>query len=115
LGQSGEKPLSAEEVENKIKQQWKNDAKNCDKAGKTQIARVEIISSAQYKTLMAKHQANGDVAKVVPNARYVKVAPLSQRNDEGILAYGPVDPAAKSLDFKNLVGMQICNHNLHGK
>jgi hypothetical protein len=116
LAQSSEKPLSAEEIENKVKQQWKDDAKDCDKAGKTQIARVEIISSEQYKTFMAKHRiANSDVAEVVPDARYVKVGPLSQRSDEGILAYGPVDPGAKSLDFKNLVGMQICNHNLHGK
>jgi hypothetical protein len=116
LAQSNEKPLSAEEIENKVKQQWKNDAKDCDKAGKTQIARVEIISSEQYKTLMSKHQtANGNVANVVPNAKYVKVAPLSQRSDEGVFAYGPVDPAAQSLDFKNLVGMQICNHNLRGK
>jgi hypothetical protein len=116
LAQSSEKPLSAEEIENKVKQQWKNDAKDCDKASKTQIARVDIISSEQYKTFITKHHmANDDAAKVVPNAHYVKVASLSQSSDDGIFAYGPVDSTAKSTEFKNLVGMHICNQNVHGK
>jgi hypothetical protein len=116
LAQGSEKPLSAEEIENKVKQQWKNDAKDCDKASKTQIARVDIISSEQYKTFITKHHmANDDAAKVVPNAHYVKVASLSQSSDDGIFAYGPVDSTAKSTEFKNLVGMHICNQNVHGK
>jgi len=110
LAQSSEKPLSAEDIENKVKQQWKDDAKNCDKAGKTQISRVDIISSEQYKAFIAKHPSENDAPKVVPNARYVKVTSLSQRSDDGILAYGPVDSKADAVDFKNLVGMHICNH-----
>jgi len=111
-----ETALTAEQIENQAKQQWKDEAKACRKEDLTQIARVELISSEQYKAWLAKHRmANGEAANVVPNAKYVKVMPLSQSGGDGIAAYGPVEPTAQTIDFKNLVGMHICAKNPHGK
>jgi hypothetical protein len=106
------KPLSPEDVENHVKQQWKEDSDHCSTAHLTQIAKVDLIGASQYQTWLAKQHGDvGALPKVVPNTKYVVVSSLSQGKNKEITAYGPVSANTGPTDFRNLVGMHMCDHS----
>jgi hypothetical protein len=106
------KQLSPEDVENHVKQQWKEDSDHCGTAHLTQIAKVDLISDSQYDAWLKKQ--HGDLSalpKVVPNTKYVIVSSMSQGKRKEVTAYGPVSANAGATDFRNLVGMHMCDHS----
>jgi hypothetical protein len=106
------KPLSPDEVEKQVKAQYKEDSDHCGTAHLTQIAKVDLIDTQRYRTWLAKQ--HGDVSalpKPVPDAQYVIVSSLSKGERKEITAYGPVSAKAAPTDFRNLVGMHMCDHS----
>jgi hypothetical protein len=106
------KPLTPDEVEKQVKAQWKEDADHCGNEHQTQIAKVDLISAQQYKSWLAKQK--GDVSalpKVVPDTQYVIVSSLSKGARHEITAYGPVSADKGATDFRNLVGMHMCDRS----
>jgi hypothetical protein len=106
------KQLTPDEVEKQVKAQWKEDASHCGNEHQTQIAKVDLVSAQQYKSWLAKQK--GDVSalpKVVPDTQYVIVSSLSKGARHEITAYGPVSADKGPTDFRNLVGMHMCDHS----
>jgi hypothetical protein len=104
--------LTPDGVEKQVKAQWKEDASHCGNAHLTQIAKVDLVDAQQYKSWLAKRQGDtGLLPKVVPDTKYVIVSSLSKGQRKEITAYGPVAPNAGATDFRNLVGMHMCDHS----
>jgi hypothetical protein len=113
LAQGSVLPISAEEVEVQVRQEWNDSKTTCKNADQRRIERVDIISSDEFKKwLMTLHAIYGDSIELLPKGNYVRVASSVENTGDGITVFGPVYITLKTTDFRGLVGLPICNNKV---
>ena len=111
LGQGNVLPIGAEEVEVQMRQEWKDSETTCVNPNRSRIDHVDIINSDELrKWLITRHSIYGDSVGLLPKGNYVRVASSIEKTGDGITVFGPVYTTLKTTDFRNLVGLPICNY-----
>jgi hypothetical protein len=112
MAQTNVLPIGPEAVEVQVRQQWKDSEANCENSSQAKIDHVDIISGYEFKNwLMTRHSIYGDRVELFPKGSYVRVASHGEPIGDGIAAFGPVYNTAKPTNFRNIVGLPICNFN----
>jgi hypothetical protein len=110
-GQGRVLPISPEEVEVQVRQEWKAGKPTCEAKNQSRIDRVDILNSDEFKKwLVTLHALYGDSTELLPKGNYVRVASSAEDNGDGITVFGPVYTTLKTTDFHSLVGLPICNY-----
>jgi hypothetical protein len=113
MAQTNVLPIGPEEVEVQVRQQWKDSEANCENSSQAKIHHVDIINSYEFKDwLMTRHSIYGSSVELFPKGSYVRVASYAESTGDGITTFGPVYNTIKPTDFRNIVGLPICNFNV---
>jgi hypothetical protein len=112
-GQGSVLPISPEEVEVQVRQEWKDRKATCETENQSRIDRVDILNSYEFKKwLMTLHSIYGDSTELLPNGNYVRLASSMEEFGNGITVFGPVYTTLKTTDFHSLVGLPVCNYKV---